>query len=179
MKRRTCRKCGRRRYLKFFAKNKGSKDGHIHTCKDCHRKYTQKHYERNKLVYKERAASWYHENHEVAKAAKLKAARRFREKHPEKARASSRAYKKANPQKCAEYENRRRARKMHTQVEPVDRREIYERDNGCCHLCGNPVTFRAMELDHVIPLSRGGTHTKNNLKVAHAICNRRKWANIA
>ena len=37
-----------------------------------------------------------------------------------------------------------------------------------CHLCGIP---GADSLDHVIPLSRGGTNEMSNLRPAHLACN--------
>lgn len=63
-----------------------------------------------------------------------------------------------------------------TQVEGIRRREIWERDSGLCHICGEPVSFECMELDHVRPLSKGGTHTKDNVATSHGPCNRKKWA---
>ena len=65
---------------------------------------------------------------------------------------------------------------------------LYERDGGVCHLCGEPcdiedymiegTTFIAGEsypsVDHVKPLSRGGLHSWNNVKLAHRSCNRKK-----
>ena len=60
----------------------------------------------------------------------------------------------------------------------VTHEEIAERDGFVCHLCGEivdmdlPRTSRmGATLDHVIPLSRGGVDEKDNLKLAHWICN--------
>jgi 5-methylcytosine-specific restriction endonuclease McrA len=56
---------------------------------------------------------------------------------------------------------------------------IYERDKGICYLCGN-LTFKDYEnrpanqratLDHIIPLSKGGNHTFDNVKIACWRCN--------
>lgn len=54
------------------------------------------------------------------------------------------------------------------------RHRIYERDGGSCHICGNPVPFEAMHLDHVIPWSHGGTDTEENLRPSHPHCNQVK-----
>jgi hypothetical protein len=51
-----------------------------------------------------------------------------------------------------------------------------------CHLCGElvPLGLRgttlplAPELDHVVPLSRGGAHAKENVRLAHRKCNNLK-----
>jgi 5-methylcytosine-specific restriction endonuclease McrA len=68
--------------------------------------------------------------------------------------------------------------------EPVDRRKIFARDQWICQLCLGPVNpasthpkWRA-SLDHILPMSRGGTHTYANLQLAHVSCNSRKHANV-
>lgn len=93
---------------------------------------------------------------------------------------SVREYRRANPGKHSEIENRRRARKMAAFVAPVDTDAIYARDGGICQLCGTPVQRTAATLDHIVPLSRGGTHEPANVQIAHGPCNSRKgnryWA---
>lgn len=46
-----------------------------------------------------------------------------------------------------------------------------------CAYCGLPNDRggRGFQIDHVRPLSQGGTHTLENLTVACAQCNRAKW----
>lgn len=36
------------------------------------------------------------------------------------------------------------------------------------------VTCHCATIDHIIPLSKGGTHTYNNVQLAHYICNSKK-----
>jgi 5-methylcytosine-specific restriction endonuclease McrA len=52
------------------------------------------------------------------------------------------------------------------------RREIFIRDNYTCQYCG--VRTRDLTIDHVIPRSRGGPHTWENLVSACRQCNHRK-----
>lgn len=59
----------------------------------------------------------------------------------------------------------------HWKVPPVNRREILRRDNHTCQYCGS---LKNLTLDHVLPRSRGGTHTWNNVVIACAPCNGRK-----
>jgi len=63
-------------------------------------------------------------------------------------------------------------------VSKVYFKKLYERDGGVCQICGLPVAFdKAPEklwsatIDHVVPLSRGGTHEPCNCQLAHRICN--------
>lgn len=60
----------------------------------------------------------------------------------------------------------------------IDSLTLFERDGWWCHLCDNKINRRlrlpnwwAATIDHVIPLSQGGTHTWDNVKAAHAKCN--------
>ncbi|HKA97833.1 MAG TPA: HNH endonuclease [Streptosporangiaceae bacterium] len=51
------------------------------------------------------------------------------------------------------------------------RRRVWERDGGRCGLCGEPVAYDEMHLDHVVPRIRGGTDSLANLRVTHGRCN--------
>ena len=61
---------------------------------------------------------------------------------------------------------------------PVSFRRIYARDKGICQICGLPVPYDkspeklwAATIDHIIPLSKGGTHEPNNCQLSHRLCN--------
>lgn len=56
-------------------------------------------------------------------------------------------------------------------VTHIPRAYIIERDNSRCHMCRKKCKREEIHLDHVIPLSKGGTHTLENLRVACAPCN--------
>ncbi len=77
------------------------------------------------------------------------------------------------------YAQRRRARKRSAgEVEVFASAEIFARDRYRCHRCGttckpiakvpNPL---APTLDHLIPLSKGGAHTRANVATACFQCN--------
>lgn len=78
----------------------------------------------------------------------------------------------------------KRGRRMRAQfVAPVDFDYIVRRDRGLCGICRKPVNLRlryphpmAASMDHIVPLSRGGTHEPRNVRLAHTCCNSRKWA---
>jgi len=44
-----------------------------------------------------------------------------------------------------------------------------------CYLCLKPILFGDDNLEHKIPLSRGGVTAYNNLDIAHSICNKKKF----
>lgn len=76
----------------------------------------------------------------------------------------------------------RKARKRGSQVEPVNPLRVFERDGWRCHLCGGRApkerrgTYhpKAPELDHIVPLSKGGAHSYANTACAHRACNAAK-----
>lgn len=70
---------------------------------------------------------------------------------------------------------RRRARKRGATIEHFTRQEIIDRDNRTCHICRRTnLTDKQIHIDHVIPLSKGGEHSRANCKVSCAPCNIRK-----
>jgi 5-methylcytosine-specific restriction endonuclease McrA len=54
------------------------------------------------------------------------------------------------------------------------RRNIFHRDKSRCQYCGKVFAQRELNLDHVVPLSRGGRSTWNNVVTACIPCNSRK-----
>jgi 5-methylcytosine-specific restriction endonuclease McrA len=53
---------------------------------------------------------------------------------------------------------------------PLNRRAVFARDGGRCQYCAGP----AESIDHVVPRSRGGEHTWENVVAACRPCNTRK-----
>ena len=53
---------------------------------------------------------------------------------------------------------------------------IYERDGYRCQICGRRT--RDLEVDHIIPISKGGKSTPNNLQTLCHWCNYRKGSDI-
>lgn len=73
---------------------------------------------------------------------------------------------------------KRQDQKRNTQVEPIRNADVFDRDGWVCGICGKPVD-PALEwpdpycatLDHIKPLSLGGGHVWENVRLAHARCN--------
>lgn len=80
---------------------------------------------------------------------------------------------------------RRRARHYGVEYEPIDPIKVLMRDGWRCHLCGvtTPANLRgthednAPEVDHIIPMSKGGGHTWGNVACSCRRCNIRKSNN--
>lgn len=57
---------------------------------------------------------------------------------------------------------------------PKERRDIYLRDRGTCGICGNFVAPDNFSIDHIIPISKGGTYDYDNLQCCCKKCNQLK-----
>ena len=60
------------------------------------------------------------------------------------------------------------------QFNDFQKKSVYAKSNGKCAICGKPVKFKKMTIDHITPLSRGGTNNYDNLQLACLSCNRLK-----
>lgn len=54
---------------------------------------------------------------------------------------------------------------------------------SACHICGQPIDYTlkwpdsmSFVVDHVVPISRGGSDEIGNKRASHAVCNARKQA---
>ena len=60
-------------------------------------------------------------------------------------------------------------------ISGTTRQNVLMRDNYTCQICGATVKDGAkLEIDHIIPYSKGGTNKENNLQVLCQQCNREK-----
>lgn len=78
-----------------------------------------------------------------------------------------------------------RAKKYNVKYEYIDIENIFNSDKWICKICGSTVDkFKpyphplSASLDHIIPLSKGGTHTIDNVQLSHLKCNLQKSNNI-
>ena len=55
--------------------------------------------------------------------------------------------------------------------DPTLRGKVFERDDWTCRYCGIRVTSETATLDHIIPVSKGGQGTSENLATCCMMCN--------
>lgn len=67
------------------------------------------------------------------------------------------------------------------EVDRIVYADVFERDGWLCGICAEEVDPyleypdpRSKSLDHIQPLSRGGSHSLENVQLAHLECNVRK-----
>lgn len=157
-----CSKCGEVKLLEMFSLHREGKHGRSKHCKVCKAK-------RGRERYAEPATKQRQIENQLARYAN----------EQEAWIARSREYNKAHPHLAVISCGRRRARILAQFVEDIDPRRVYEIHGGMCGICKQYVAADEFEVDHVVPLARGGLHGYTNVQPAHRACNRRKWANAA
>lgn len=77
------------------------------------------------------------------------------------------------------------ARTRVVEVESFRNVDVFERDGWVCGICGGDVDrdlvwpdHMSASLDHIVPVSKGGTHTLDNVQCSHFICNSLKQAEV-
>lgn len=177
-----------------FASNKKNQDRHDWHCKACQRQWANSEEQKAKRRERERvnnldpqyrqAQQDYRNEWREKNIEKLRI--QWREKYandPEYAarmRRNTIKWMKANPEKMVECQMRRKASMQGAAIEDVDYYEILKECGPWCHICEKPIlAHHKIEFDHLIPLSPRpgdpqGTHTKENIKPSHKVCNARK-----
>lgn len=149
---------------------------------------------RNPEKHRAAVAAWVatHSEHIVEYRLAYNAAHRgkstvWQRENPDKKRAYAKKWLsvEANRAKYREIksvtEQRRRVRIKGGETEKIQRLEIFERDGWTCGICGEPIdptiaypSPLSKSIDHIIPVSKGGSHTRANVQAAHLACNSRK-----
>lgn len=73
----------------------------------------------------------------------------------------------------------RRARLKTVRTEAINMTALADRDGWRCHICKRKVTRKNWSHDHLIPLSQGGSHSYDNVALAHHRCNTLRGAHGA
>ena len=146
-----CSKCGEIKSIANFGKSTKQKDGYNKQCKDC-------------LLI--RNSAYQKEHPEVGRKAARKYYRIHKEEISIKLMLVYRTVVGRNKAIVAAH-NRRYAGGIPLTKEVVS--EVVNAANGVCIYCGKQITKG--HLDHVIPISKGGTNAKENLVWVCARCN--------
>lgn len=126
-------------------------------CIICCNARAKKHYYANREAHMESVRQWRRENPDLV--------RRYEQK-------SGLAYRRSgNRNKTTQ---RYRANYQSAYREHIERSVLFEIWHGFCGICNEEVDPFDFEIDHIIPLSKGGEHSYGNTQPAHRFCNRSK-----
>ena len=102
----------------------------------------------------------------------------YRANNRDKVKATITAWRKANPEAIRIQQQRRRARKrsLPATLTRAEWEAIKAAYKGRCAYCGKKP--KRLTQDHVIPISKGGGTTKENIVPACHPCNVQKFTNL-
>jgi len=72
---------------------------------------------------------------------------------------------------------RRYANSLGCRVKKSHYKDLYT-NHPYCTYCGKALAWEQAEIDHYVPLSKGGVHEDSNLRIACKTCNRSKHAKL-
>ena len=97
------------------------------------------------------------------------------EKHSQSIKLKVSAYRKKNPEKVRALNQSRRGLKRSGKLSPDIIKTLLSKQKGLCVCCRKKLG-RDFHLDHIIPLSLGGSNTDENVQLLKAKCNLQKNA---
>lgn len=120
--------------------------------------------------------------------------REYNRKNPERNRLRAREWAKNNPELHRELKlkagRKRRAIIKGSPASPYTESQVISTYGSNCHICGLEIDFsvprqvgkqgweKGLHIDHLIPISKGGGDTLENVRPAHGRCNIDKGASI-
>jgi 5-methylcytosine-specific restriction endonuclease McrA len=176
-----CTKCGQIKLFSEFNNRRASPDGKQPKCRDCekadHRAYNAKNSARNTA----KATAWNKANSERRKIITNNYVLRNPEKRREtnklnhlknrnKRLIQTKEWRLANMDKARSYVLKRRGLIKST-AKQISIKEINKLYSSSCKYCGSN---DKIEIDHIVPLSKGGRHSIGNLAPACRKCNASK-----
>lgn len=163
---RTCYKCKIEKPLSEFPRNRTKRGGYESRCKVCARKAVREYYAEHReerLVY----ARKYRQGH-PDKVYEVK--RKWRAENPNREKSRVAEWKRDNPERVASYKHHRRAMKLENGGEftKEEWENLCEKHGNRCLRCGKK---RKLTVDHVLPISLGGSNDISNLQPLCKDCN--------
>ena len=163
-----CSKCGEVQDIDMFSKANAHKDGHKGQCKVCVKEY----YKNNKDKIKEQKKEYNKNNKDRIKERQKK----YYENNKDRIKEYDKEYRENNKDRIKEYRethrieykayvHKRRARiksngGSYTKAQWLECLEFFDYK---CAYSGEPLTVDTASVEHVVPVSKGGTSDISNL----------------
>lgn len=184
MEKRICRYCNKELDISNFRKCiRNGKEYYEWKCHTCSREQAKKYYDENhenelargKKRYwsdpekhRERGLVWYYANRKRAIASSIE----WRKNNRDKDRESAKKWRASHLDHSRLLSKKRRAKVQNAKIETITKEDILairDAQNNRCAIC-RKITKKG-HIDHIVPLSRGGEHSKRNLQITCVECN--------
>ena len=166
-----CSTCKQEKDSSLFASDKRSPDGLNYQCKSCKniraKKYREKDIEHTRLLNNARVARWQKAHPEIKNIYQ----NRYSKAHPE----IHKSYREAHREKYRVHHRNRYSLLLGVPGNGITEKqwkELKESYLHTCVYCGKK-TYR-LEMDHVVPITKGGYHSIDNIVPACRNCNSSK-----
>lgn len=156
-----CRHCDKNKKQSEYYRHSSTPDGLHYNCKECCKLINQASY----LKKKESRTNYQRKRYaKTTTGAPPKKVRRKRN---------------ASGKRKYSIQHARRARELGLDADDtISVHELFKRDKGICQICKNRVGPSEASIDHIVPISKGGPHTWDNVQLSHESCNYKKGAKL-
>lgn len=142
---------------------------HAGYCKLCYNEYQRNHYLKNIEKNRARSLKWNKENYSKVKANIY----RLRKENPEHYLSYAKEWKNRNKEKVSLWDknkrHKRRDAKGGSTIYIQEWRDLLAKYKNKCHWCEKK--FKKLTMDHYVPLSKGGSHSIENIVPSCLSCN--------
>lgn len=181
-----CTKCSAEKPVAEFSADRSKRDGRRPSCKTCDlarrrasadtiNENRRRYYRDNAEVERTRARDYARERADEQRVRSIA----YRAKNAARLNEAARNWRQANPEKARANNQRRRAQLLSATIEPFTFQDMLSHwedyDLFACFYCGDGLS-RGFEIDHFVPISKGGAHSVHNLVPACKPCNGSKSA---
>jgi 5-methylcytosine-specific restriction endonuclease McrA len=162
-----CTKCKIEKSFSDFSRCKRSKTGYQSSCKQC------------KIDYREANREGYIDYHKKYREQNKERISDVKKKSVEKNKAHylmlSKKYREENKERMAAYKRNFKARSLGAEGKHTHEDVLFllKSQGHCCAICKQ--TLHKYHVDHVIPISKGGSNNKDNLQILCRDCNMSKY----
>jgi len=181
-----CKNCKTLKSQDNFYAHKTTADKLDQICKACKKKKAKEWSVKNKAKRKEVCARYVKNNPEKRSETNSK----YYFANREKALKATKKWNSRNKEQInalgRKHSNIRRARKLNNGQESYTESQVLSTYGTNCHICDTPIKLKAprkvgvagwefgLHIDHVVPLSKGGPDSLENVKPSHGKCNLQK-----
>ena len=165
-----CNQCKQIKPLSEYSFQNRERNQLMRICKTCNAVRQSIYYKQNRVRLLKQKQDYYQENQGLL----LANAQEYRQQNPEKRKQAMDRFYANNRDVFKATATRYKARKRNAGIFRVTVKEDKRLRNSPCFYCGS---MNNIQIDHVIPVSRGGRHSIGNLVAACQKCNsqKNKW----